>query len=238
MVHRVLYKSTQGNCTWEYLQCQWLYALLFIIVSLCSDSQKRSRMTEEASEQCTENLPAEKFDKKSTWGCYFPPIPLIFFLKHPPPGCVFPHSKLCCFFFLPLMLLFSPFTISCLQQSSAPCDVSTLSFPLQSGRISRCSGKDRSLEWNTQPFLWRWHILSAHRSPLGAAAADFDVVFISLRERRKAKEPAACAHLSEKSVSKMAQKGDNAAAELSCISEAWISSLWHISMTFNLTFNH
>lgn len=222
MVHEVLYKSTQGNCTWEYSQCKWLYALLFIIVFLCSNSQKRSRTTK-VGEQCTENLPAENFHKRSTWGCYFHWLFFFFLILKTPSSwlCSSTLKIVGCFFFLPPMLLFSPFNISCLQQSSAPCDVSALSFPLQSGRISRCSGKDRSLEWNTQPFLWRWHILSAHRFPLGAAAADFDVVFISLRERRKAKEPAACAHLSEKSASRMAPKGDNAAAVLSCISEAW-----------------
>lgn len=113
-------------------------------------------------------------------------------------------------------------------------------------RSAPCPFHYKGREWGGAPVrtgLWSGHIglpvemTDPVCSPLCGAAADFDVVFISPCESRNRGENGLCVHICWRKAETKWHKGKMWTL-LSCISEASILFLWHISMTFNLTFNH
>lgn len=116
--------------------------------------------------------------------------------------------------------------------NKALCDVSTVSFPLQSRRLRSYSCKDRSLEWTScrDDRSFRFTIPSVQKL-LTLMLCLFPCMIV---EREK-KTGCVCTFVREK----QEQNGTKAEYELCCLAFQRLEFLPnHISMTFNLTFNH
>lgn len=96
---------------------------------------------------------------------------------------------------------FVHFFFSTFQGHWALCDVSTVSFPLQSKRIRRRSCKDGSLEWTrSRPVEMTDHFGSTSQTPHTSTthvATDFDDL-LSLQESRERKTDCVCTFVGEK----------------------------------------
>lgn len=166
------------------------------------------------------------------WRC-FPTATVMLKRLLEPPCCVFLHWSES----LADVVIYFVY-ISGLRRCSALCDVSTVSFPLQSSRIRSCSRKDRSLEWTQSlPAEMADHFASA-LPPVKQLLTLMSWLSSCKGVKKRVKEKkndCVCTFVEQE----QEQNGTKARFELCCPAFYGLEFIpWHICMTFNLTFNH